>query len=74
MHENNLIDESSAQVESALHYARLTLNYYDDMAESYWQGTRRHDVIQNISSLSNALRGSLPFSILDFGCGPGSDL
>jgi len=74
MHENNLIDDSSAQVESALHYARLTLNYYDDMAESYWQGTRRHDVIQNISSLSNALRGSLPFSILDFGCGPGRDL
>ena len=37
-------------------------------------GTRDHDVSQNIAALLRHLRGQMPFTILDFGCGPGRDL
>src|SRR5690606_24076910 len=33
-----------------------------------------HDVRQNVEALLDALTGSPPFTILDFGCGPGRDL
>jgi SAM-dependent methyltransferase len=52
----------------------LTLAYYDRRAEAFWQGTRHHDVTQNIAALLQAIEGEPPFTILDFGCGPGRDL
>jgi SAM-dependent methyltransferase len=52
----------------------LTLQYYDDHAESFQEGTRDHDVSQNIAALLKYIEGPSPFSILDFGCGPGRDL
>ena len=52
----------------------ITLGHYNDHAESFWRGTRDHDVSQNIDALLRHLRGSGPFRILDFGCGPGRDL
>ena len=51
-----------------------TLAHYNSSSESFWQGTRDHDVSQNISALLDAIRGEAPFAILDFGCGPGRDL
>jgi len=51
-----------------------TLATYDHSAESFWQGTRDHDVSQNIAALLDHLEGKSPFTILDFGCGPGRDL
>ncbi len=51
-----------------------TLGHYDRHAESFWRGTREHDVAQNISALLARIEGSAPFTILDFGCGPGRDL
>jgi SAM-dependent methyltransferase len=51
-----------------------TLQYYDDHADSFRQGTRDHDVSQNIGALLRYIEGAPPFSILDFGCGPGRDL
>jgi len=54
--------------------SRLTLAHYDRRAEDFWQGTRGHDVKQNIDSLLGAIAGPPPFTILDFGCGPGRDL
>jgi len=54
--------------------SRATLEHYESSAEQFWQGTRDHDVSQNIESLLEALEGEGPFSILDFGCGPGRDL
>jgi len=54
--------------------SRLTLAHYDQRAEDFWQGTRDHDVRQNIDALLKAIQGSPPFTILDFGCGPGRDL
>ncbi|HEX7232716.1 MAG TPA: class I SAM-dependent methyltransferase [Candidatus Binatia bacterium] len=52
----------------------ITLAHYNHHAESFWQGTRDHDVSQNRNALLNHLCGSGPFRILDFGCGPGRDL
>ena len=54
--------------------ADTTLQYYDDHAESFREGTRDHDVSQNIAALLKSIEGPPPYSILDFGCGPGRDL
>jgi SAM-dependent methyltransferase len=51
-----------------------TKAHYNESAEAFWEGTRDHDVSQNIEALLNALQGEPPFTILDFGCGPGRDL
>lgn len=54
--------------------AEVTLAHYDRHAESYWAGTRDHDVTQNYAALLGAIETAPPWSILDFGCGPGRDL
>jgi SAM-dependent methyltransferase len=52
----------------------LTLDHYNREAEAFWEGTRDHDVSQNIAALLRYIEGERPFRILDFGCGPGRDL
>jgi SAM-dependent methyltransferase len=54
--------------------AGRTLAHYEQRAEDFWQGTRDHDVRQNIEALLRHIEGEPPFTILDFGCGPGRDL
>jgi len=54
--------------------SRRTLEHYDQRAEVFWEGTRGHDVRQNIDALLSAIESRPPFTILDFGCGPGRDL
>ena len=54
--------------------AARTLEHYGQRAQSFWEGTRDHDVEQNIASLLDAITAAPPFTILDFGCGPGRDL
>lgn len=51
-----------------------TVGHYDRRAEIFWRDTRDHDVSQNIQALLQALSGTAPLRILDFGCGPGRDL
>jgi SAM-dependent methyltransferase len=51
-----------------------TVAHYDDSAESFWQGTKDHDVSQNRSALLRHIEADPPFQILDLGCGPGRDL
>jgi SAM-dependent methyltransferase len=53
---------------------RKTLQHYDENASSFFEGTRHHDVVQNINALLSEISGSPPYRILDFGCGPGRDL
>lgn len=52
----------------------LTLRNYNDRADDFWTSTRDHDVSQNIAALLEAIPFTPPFTILDFGCGPGRDL
>ncbi|MBC7803383.1 MAG: class I SAM-dependent methyltransferase [Candidatus Parcubacteria bacterium] len=54
--------------------SRRTLAHYDGRAEDFWEGTRSHDVSQNMAALLKHIEGKSPFTILDFGCGPGRDL
>ena len=54
--------------------ATATLAHYEQRAEEFHAGTRDHDVSQNIASLLKHIEGEAPFTILDFGCGPGRDL
>ena len=54
--------------------AARTLEHYEQRAESFWEGTRGHDVSQNIAALLKHIEAKPPFAILDLGCGPGRDL
>ena len=54
--------------------SRRTLAHYDERAEAFRAGTRDHDVSQNVAALLRHVEGAPPFTILDFGCGPGRDL
>ena len=51
-----------------------TLGHYNAVAEDFREGTRDHDVSQNIDALLRHIQGTAPFTVLDFGCGPGRDL
>lgn len=51
-----------------------TLAHYERRAADFREGTRDHDVSQNIEALLRHIEGAPPFTILDFGCGPGRDL
>ena len=52
----------------------LTLEHYNQRAGDFFEGTRDHDVSQNIAALLEHIEGGPPCAILDFGCGPGRDL
>jgi SAM-dependent methyltransferase len=54
--------------------SQKTIAHYDQNATSYDEGTKNHDVSQNINALLSAMKTEPPFHILDFGCGPGRDL
>jgi SAM-dependent methyltransferase len=51
-----------------------TIDHYNQRAAEFWEGTRHHDVKQNIEALLRHIRDVPPLRILDFGCGPGRDL
>lgn len=52
----------------------ITLRHYNHYADSFWEGTKDHDVSQNREALLEHIDGKPPYRILDFGCGPGRDL
>ena len=54
--------------------AARTLAHYEAGARDFWEGTRDHDVSQNIAALLDRIDARPPFELLDFGCGPGRDL
>ena len=51
-----------------------TLAHYDQNALGFWEGTRDHDVSQNIDAMLHHIEAASPLELLDFGCGPGRDL
>ena len=56
------------------HFSRLTISDYGVRAQHFRDGTWNHDVSQNYTALLDAIEDKPPYSILDFGCGPGRDL
>lgn len=54
--------------------AERTLSHYQEGASGFWEGTRGHDVSQNLDALLSALPARPGLRILDVGCGPGRDL
>ena len=54
--------------------AERTLSHYQAHAQAFWEGTRDHDVSQNLTTLLDALPARPGLRILDLGCGPGRDL
>jgi SAM-dependent methyltransferase len=65
---------AAAHADDAAHISRVTLEHYNRRAQAFWEGTRDHDVRQNVDALLTRIEGTPPFTILDFGCGPGRDL
>jgi SAM-dependent methyltransferase len=61
-------------VDELARIAALTVGHYNGRAEAFWQGTRDHDVSQNMAALLQHIEASAPFTVLDLGCGPGRDL
>jgi len=42
--------------EAIEHIAALTLAHYETHADEFWQGTRDHDVSQNIAALLQSIK------------------
>ena len=61
-------------VDELYEIAAKTLEHYDQREQGFWEGTRDHDVSQNIAALMQYIKAAPPFDVLDFGCGPGRDL
>src|ERR1700730_3163151 len=59
-------------VEQVRRLGETTIAYYDRFARAFWEGTRHHDVSQNSAAFLNAIESDPSYSILDLGCGPGS--
>jgi len=41
----------------------LTLGYYNRHAEDFWEGTRNHDVSQNIAAMLQYIESDRPFAM-----------
>jgi len=67
-------DAGKTGADSLHRLAETTIAHYDRNADAFWSGTRDHDVRQNYDALFGAIVTAPPWSILDFGCGPGRDL
>ena len=61
-------------IKSVNNAALRTIAHYNNKVEGFWEGTKDHDVSQNIEALLSHIQSKAPFEILDFGCGPGRDL
>ena len=49
---------------------KITIMHYQANSESFWEGTKDHDVNQNYAALQTRLpRSEMMLEFLDFGCG-----
>ncbi len=74
VHALGVIFDMTDPVQDVKQISETTLDYYRQRAESFREGTRDHDVTQNIAALLRHIAAEPPWRILDFGCGPGRDL
>jgi SAM-dependent methyltransferase len=66
--------EPDNDIEQITQITQATLQHYEHSAQQFFEGTRDHDVSQNVGALLGAIRSAAPYRILDLGCGPGRDL
>jgi SAM-dependent methyltransferase len=66
--------EPDKNIDQITRITQATLQHYEHSAQQFFDGTRDHDVSQNVSALLGAIRSGAPYRILDLGCGPGRDL
>ncbi len=66
--------QASALPNELAQVSRQTVQHYELNAEDFREGTRDHDVSQNIEALLRHVQSPAPARILDLGCGPGRDL
>jgi SAM-dependent methyltransferase len=66
--------EPDNNIDKLTQITQATLQHYERSAQQFFEGTRDHDVSQNVSALLGAIQSSAPYRILDLGCGPGRDL
>jgi SAM-dependent methyltransferase len=71
---NKSLQGPPLQAQELSRIAAETLAHYEQRAAEFRDGTLGHDVSQNIAALLRHIKGAPPFTILDFGCGPGRDL
>jgi len=51
-----------------------TIRHYEANAQAFWEGTKDHDVSQNLAAFLGACKTGSSLDILDLGCGPGRDV
>jgi SAM-dependent methyltransferase len=70
------VDKPSHHLDDSLlrEVSQRTVSHYEERVDDFWEGTRDHDVSQNIDTLLEYLPDDAAQTILDFGCGPGRDL
>lgn len=73
-HTLDLLEAAPKRSNDLAGLARQTLEHYEQNAEDFREGTRDHDVSQNINALLRHITAPVPWHILDVGCGPGRDL
>ena len=71
---DRLLPEMTLPLDELEKISSLTLEHYNQRAADFREGTRDHDVSQNVAALLDRIEAPPPFTILDFGCGPGRDL
>ncbi len=52
----------------------VTIQHYENNADSFWEATKAHDVTQNYAAFLAPFPAGKSLDILDFGCGPGRDV
>lgn len=72
--EDDASDPATLSPQALDELSQRTLAHYNQNADDFFDGTRDHDVRQNIEALLQHIQVAAPFTLLDFGCGPGRDL
>lgn len=69
-----MINPTTLSPQALSELTQRTLAHYNQNAEDFFEGTRDHDVRQNMDALVRHIDAVAPYTLLDFGCGPGRDL
>ena len=72
--EKDDITPAALSLQALEELSQRTVAHYNQNADDFFECTRDHDVRQNMDALLSHINTPAPFTLLDFGCGPGRDL